>query len=51
MPFYKGCLSLLWAKREIRYRDPAQDQLLQEMDPREFTHERTIWPTKGERRR
>lgn len=51
MPFYKGCLSLLWAKREIRYRDPAQDQLLQEMDPREFTHERTIWPTKGKRRR
>jgi Zn-dependent peptidase ImmA (M78 family) len=51
MPFYKGCLSLLWAKREIRYRDPAQDQLLQEMDPGEFTHERTIWPTKGKRRR
>lgn len=51
MPFYKGCLSLLWAKREIRYRDPAQDQLLHEMDPKEFTHERTMWPTKGKRRR
>ena len=33
MPFYKGCLSLLWAKREIRYRDPSEDQLLQEMRP------------------
>jgi Zn-dependent peptidase ImmA (M78 family) len=51
MPNYKGCLSLLWAKREIRYRDAAQDQLLQELEPREFTHERTIWPTKGKRRR
>lgn len=50
MPNYNGCLSLLWAKREIRYRDTAQDQLLRELDPREFTHKRTIWPTKGKRR-
>ena len=33
MPNYKGCLSLLWAKREIRYRDPAQDRLLQRSTP------------------
>jgi Zn-dependent peptidase ImmA (M78 family) len=51
MPFYKGCLSLLWAKREIRYRDLAEEQLLHEMDPREFTLERKIWPSKGKRRR
>jgi Zn-dependent peptidase ImmA (M78 family) len=51
MPNYNGCLSLLWAKREIRYRDTAQDQLLRELDPREFTHERTIWPAKGKRQR
>jgi Zn-dependent peptidase ImmA (M78 family) len=51
MPFYNGCLTLLWAKREIRYRDSAQDELLQELDPQEFTHERKTWPTKGKRRR
>lgn len=50
MPFYGGCLTLLWARREIRYRDSAQDELLHELDPQEFTHERTFWPTKGKRR-
>jgi Zn-dependent peptidase ImmA (M78 family) len=51
MPFYRGCLTLLWAKRDIRYRDSGEEELLQELDPHEFTHERTIWPTKGKRRR
>jgi len=51
MPFYNGCLTLLWVRREIRYRDSAQDELLHELDPQEFTHERRTWPTKGKRRR
>jgi len=51
MPFYNGCLTLLWARREIRYRDSAQDELLHELDPQEFTHERKTWPTKGKHRR
>ena len=51
MPFYNGCLTLLWVKREIRYRDSARDELLHELDPQEFTHERRTWPTKGKRRR
>jgi hypothetical protein len=50
MPFYGGCLSLLWAKREIRYRDSAQEELLRELDPQDFTHERKFWPSKGKRR-
>jgi IrrE N-terminal-like domain len=51
MPFYKACLTLLWARREITYRDSAQDELLREMDPQEFTLERKTWPTKGKHRR
>ena len=51
LPFYSGCLSLLWAKRDITYRDPGEEELLRELDPRQFTHERTVWPTKGKRRK
>jgi IrrE N-terminal-like domain len=50
MPYYRGCLSLLWVKREIRYREPARDELLEELDPQEFTHQRKSWPSKGKRR-
>jgi hypothetical protein len=28
MIYYRGCLSLLWLRREIRYREPARDELL-----------------------
>jgi hypothetical protein len=51
MPFYRGCLSLLWAKREIVNLDYERDELLEELDPKEFTHERTNWPGKSKRRR
>lgn len=44
MPNYKGCLSLLWVKREIERRPTAEDELLQELDPAEFTHRRKKWP-------
>jgi hypothetical protein len=50
MPYYRGCLSLLWVKREIRYREPARDELLEELDPQEFTLQRKSWPSKGKRR-
>jgi hypothetical protein len=51
MPFYRGCLSLLWAKREIVNLDYERDGLLEELDPKEFIHERTNWPGKSKRRR
>jgi hypothetical protein len=50
MPSYRGCLSLLWAKREIVNLDHERDELLEELDPKEFTHERTKWPGKSKRR-
>jgi hypothetical protein len=50
MPFYNGCLSLLWAKREIRYRNYEEEERLKELDPQEFTHKRAVWPTKKKRR-
>ena len=50
MPFYQGCLTLLWAKREIVNLDYERDELLEELDPKEFTHERTNWPGKSKRR-
>jgi IrrE N-terminal-like domain len=50
MPFYNGCLSLLWAQREIKYWNCEEEERLKELDPREFTHERKLWPTKKKRR-
>lgn len=42
--FYRECL---WAKREIVNPDYARERLLEELNPREFTHERTSWPGKA----
>jgi hypothetical protein len=44
MPNYKGCLSLLWVRREIEKRPSEADELLSELDPDEFTHRRKKWP-------
>jgi hypothetical protein len=44
MPHYRGCLSLLWAKRQIENRPTEEDELLQELDPDAFTLRRKNWP-------
>ncbi len=44
MPNYKGCLSLLWVRREIENRPTEQDELLRELDPEDFTMRRKRWP-------
>ena len=44
MPHYKGCLSLLWAKRQIENRPTEEDELLPELDPDGFTLRRKRWP-------
>ena len=45
MPYYKGCLSLLWVNREIEDRPSEQDQLLEGLDPDKFNSpQRKHWP-------
>ncbi len=44
MPNYNGCLSLLWARRSIENRPSAEDELLPELDPENFTLNRKRWP-------
>jgi hypothetical protein len=44
MPSYDGCLSLIWARRPIEDRPSAQDELLRELDPEDFTLSRKRWP-------
>lgn len=46
MPQYDACLSVLWVRREIEQRPKEGDDLLEELDPTEFTLERRRWPTK-----
>jgi Zn-dependent peptidase ImmA (M78 family) len=44
MPFYQGCLSLIWIRRDIEDRPTAEDELLRELSPDEFTLGRKRWP-------
>jgi IrrE N-terminal-like domain len=44
MPFYDGCLSLIWVRRPIEDRPTAEDELLPELDPEGFTLKRKLWP-------
>jgi Zn-dependent peptidase ImmA (M78 family) len=44
MPFYRGCLSLIWIRRPIEDRPSAEDELLRELSPDEFTLGRKRWP-------
>lgn len=44
MPFYDGCLSLIWVRRPIEDRPTAEDELLPELDPEGFTLGRKRWP-------
>ena len=46
MPHYNGCLSLLWAKRDIENRPSEDDRLLPELEGDRFSsHIRTHWPS------
>jgi hypothetical protein len=44
MPSYEGCLSLIWVRRPIEDRPTAEDELLGELDPDDFTIKRKRWP-------
>jgi hypothetical protein len=44
MPNYDGCLSLIWVRRPIENRPSAEDELLRELDPQDFTINRKRWP-------
>lgn len=44
MPFYRGCLSLIWIRRPIEDRPTADDELLRELSPDDFTLGRKRWP-------
>jgi hypothetical protein len=44
MPFYDGCLSLIWVRRSIENRPTVEDELLPELDPEGFTLQRKRWP-------
>lgn len=44
MAFYEGCLSLIWVRRPIEDRPTAEDDLLRELDPDDFTIKRKRWP-------
>lgn len=44
MPSYEGCLSLIWVRRPIEDRPTAEDELLSELDPDDFTIKRKRWP-------
>ena len=44
VPFYEGCLSLLWVRRPIEDRPTEEDELLHELDPEGFTLRRLKWP-------
>ena len=44
MPSYDGCLSLIWVRRPIENRPTAEDELLRELDPDDFTIKRKRWP-------
>lgn len=43
MPSYDGCLSLIWARRPIEDHPTAEDELLRELDPDDFTLKRKRW--------
>ncbi len=44
MPSYDGCLSLIWVRRPIEDRPTAEDELLRELNPDDFTIKRKRWP-------
>jgi len=44
MPFYDGCLSLIWVRRPIEDRPTSADELLPELEPEGFTLQRKRWP-------
>jgi hypothetical protein len=44
MPFYDGCLSLIWVRRPIEERPTPEDELLSELEPEGFTLQRKRWP-------
>lgn len=44
MSFYNGCLGLIWVRRPIEDRPSAEDELLKEFSPDEFTLGRKRWP-------
>jgi hypothetical protein len=44
MPSYNGCLSLIWVRRPIEDRPTAEDELLRELSPDDFTTRRKRWP-------
>lgn len=44
MPYYEGCLSLIWVRHQIEDRPTEEDELLPERDPEEFTLQRKRWP-------
>lgn len=44
MPFYNGCLSLVWVRRPVENRPTEEDELLAELDPEGFTIRRAKWP-------
>jgi hypothetical protein len=44
MPSYDGCLSLIWVRRPIEDRPTADDELLRELEPDDFTLKRNRWP-------
>ena len=44
MPFYGGCLSLIWIKRPIEKAWTEDDDLLAKLDPEGFTIRRSRWP-------
>lgn len=44
MPSYNGCLSLIWVRRPIEDRPTAEDELLRELSPDDFTIKRKRWP-------
>jgi hypothetical protein len=47
MPYYKGCLSILWANREIEDKPSEEDLLLDELEPERFdSAHRKRWPGK-----
>jgi hypothetical protein len=45
MPFYDAVLTLLYLREPVDHRSDS-DEILEELDPSEFTLERTRWPTK-----
>lgn len=44
VPFYEGCLSLVWVRRPIEDRPTEEDELLPELDPEGFSIRRSKWP-------